>query len=86
MSTIFIPPTEAPELPELPDGAYDIVPHEAGGTFLGWTFATKSRFARRVQHHYVRPNGAMESLRCTSLTDAVNFLRGPAGLDALVSE
>ena len=86
MSTIFIPPAEAPELPELPNGAYDIVPHEAGGVFLGWTFATKSRFTRRVQHHYVRPNGAMESLRCTSLTDAVNFLRGPAGLDALVNE
>lgn len=86
MTPALAPQLKVPALPQLPDDAYDVIPHEAEGVFLGWTFTTRSRFPRRTRHHCVRPDKSMESLRCTSLTDAVNLLRGPAGLPALVDE
>jgi hypothetical protein len=79
--------TVIPPLPEgLPTAGRDIVPHEGNGIFLGWTFQVRHRFGLRIVYYFIRPGGESEPVPCRSLLEAVNYLRGPAGLSALVNE
>lgn len=80
-ATLIPPPPDG-----IPDNARDIVPHEGNGGFLGWTFRTRHRFTLRTSYYAVRPDGTTDPARCATLLDAVNYLRGPAGLPALVND
>lgn len=72
--------------PTLPHGARDVVPHEVNGVFLGWTYSQRHRFTRRTTYRFVHADGTAPDLSRPRLLDAVNCLRGPAGLPALVDE
>lgn len=69
----------------LPDGACDLVEHWEGDAFLGWTFRIRGGLFRLPGHGYIRPDGSTEAIRRMTPTDAVNFLRGPAGLPAALA-
>ena len=73
-------------VPVIPANAHDLVPHEADGLFLGWTYQIRSIFPWRTRWYCVHPDGTNDELPCSSLTDAVNRLRGPHGLLALYDE
>ena len=78
-------PTLQPGIPKLPEGARDLLRYEDGSMFLGWTCYTLSRFTRRITWYFIRPQDG-EAVRCASNREAMNSLRGPAGLTALVTE
>lgn len=69
----------------IPSQGRDLVPHEAGGVFLGWTYQIRSLFSWRTRWYFVRPDGT-DGTACRSLLDALNHLRGPNFLPGLVDE
>lgn len=78
-------PTTEPGIPHLPNRSRDLGVYEVGDTFLGWTFCTLSRLTRRISWYFIRPEGTL-GIRCASRMEALNYLRGPAGLPALVPD
>jgi len=70
----------------IPANARDLVPHEADGVFLGWTYRLRSIFPWHTRWCFITPDGFEGGALCTSLTDAVNHLRGPHRLEALYDE
>jgi len=83
--TAHTAPPGIPDTTVLPRGARGLVSHEGGGTFLGWTFCTLSTFTRRISWYFIRPEGTLGA-RCADHLEALNCLRGPAGLPALIDE
>jgi hypothetical protein len=78
-----LPPDSEP-LP-LPVGAFDVTEQRAEGVFLGWTCRTRNWLTRKVSCHSIWPDRTTSS-RFASMTDALNFLRGPQGMTALIEE
>lgn len=84
MSIITSPPAQTSG--RIPPNARDLVPHEANSVFLGWTYRIHSVFPWGSRWYHLTPGGTGRGLPSSSLTDAVNHLRGPHGLDALYDE
>ena len=66
----------------LPEGSCELTEHREDDLLLGWTFRVRRGIFRLPGYGYIRPDGTTEAIRRISFTDAVNFLRGPAGLPA----